>query len=77
MGEFMRKNLDELKLYTAQAGKTFDEGELKEAAQLFEWAVSYERRGLRIAADALRDEGRRAIEQYMSRCLSEHRLAGI
>jgi hypothetical protein len=60
-----------------QLYKTFDEEELKEAAQLFEWAMSYERRGLKIAADALRDEGRRAIEKYMTRCISEQRLAGV
>ncbi|HEY9744593.1 MAG TPA: hypothetical protein V6C99_00080 [Oculatellaceae cyanobacterium] len=68
----MRKNNDMGKLY-----KTFDEEELKEAARFFEWAMSYEQRGLSIAADALRDEGRKAIEKYMARCLSEQRLANI
>jgi hypothetical protein len=69
----MRKNFDDMRhLY-----KTFDEEELQEAAQFFEWAMSYERRGLNIAADALRDEGRKAIEKYMSRCLSEQRMAGV
>lgn len=64
----MRPSRIDFELY-----KTFDEGELKEAAQFFEWATSYENRGLRIAADALRDEGRRAIEKYMSRCILEQR----
>lgn len=57
--------------------KTFDEEELKEAARFFEWAMSYENRGLKIAADALRDEGRKAIEKYMSRCISEKNFAGL
>jgi hypothetical protein len=69
----MRHHYDDLRhLY-----KTFDEEELKEAAQLFEWAMSYERRGLKIAADALRDEGQRVIEKYMTRCISEQRPAGV
>jgi hypothetical protein len=71
-GEPMHRSNHELgRLY-----KTFDEEELKEAAKFFEWATSYENRGLRIAADALRDEGRKAIEKYMARCLSEQRLSG-
>ncbi len=44
----------------------FDSDDLREAKQFFEWALSYERKGLKIAADALRDEGRKAFEKYLS-----------
>lgn len=42
-----------------------DSDDLREAKQFFEWALSYERKGLKIAADALRDEGRKAFDQYL------------
>lgn len=60
----MQKILGELKQYQ----DAFDAEELKAAERFFEWAMSYERKGLKVAADALRDEGRKAFEQYLSRC---------
>jgi len=45
-----------------------EDGEIKEALRLYEWALKYEQRGLHIAADVLRDEGHKAIERYISRC---------
>ena len=47
------------------AGNAFNSDDLKEAERFFEWAISYERKGLQIAADALRDEGRKALERFM------------
>jgi hypothetical protein len=39
--------------------------ELREAERFFEWALSYERKGLQIAADAMRDEGRKAFKRFL------------
>ena len=50
--------------------KTFNSDELKEAERLFEWALTYERKGLKIAADALRDEGRKALDRFLSECVA-------
>ncbi len=41
---------------------------LREAERLFEWALSYERKGLQAAADALRDEGQKSLKRYMEIC---------
>ncbi len=43
----------------------FGSDDLLEAKRLFEWALSYERKGLALAADALRDEGRKAYHRYL------------
>jgi len=43
-----------------------DSEDLKEAERFFQWAMSYERKGLRIAADAMRDEGRRSYARFLS-----------
>lgn len=48
----------------------FNSDELKEAERLFEWALSYERKGLKLAADALRDEGRKALDRFLSECVA-------
>lgn len=48
----------------------FNSDELKEAERLFEWALSYERKGLKIAADALRDEGRKALDRFLAECVA-------
>lgn len=48
----------------------FDSDDLREAKRFFEWALSYERKGLKIAADALRDEGRKAFEKYLAQDLA-------
>lgn len=48
----------------------FDSDDLREAKRFFEWALSYERKGLQIAADALRDEGRKAFDKYLSQCMA-------
>jgi hypothetical protein len=48
----------------------FNSAELKEAERLFEWALSYERKGLKIAADALRDEGRKALDRFLAECVA-------
>jgi hypothetical protein len=40
--------------------------ELREAERFFEWALSYERKGLQIAADAMRDEGRKAFKRFLA-----------
>jgi hypothetical protein len=45
----------------------FDSQELQEAERFFEWALSYERKGLAIAAEALREEGRKALESFLAR----------
>lgn len=45
----------------------FDSQELMEAERFFEWALSYERKGLSIAAEALREEGRKALETFLAR----------
>lgn len=50
--------------------KAFNSDELKEAERLFEWALNYERKGLKIAADALRDEGRKALDRFLSECVA-------
>jgi hypothetical protein len=44
----------------------FDSEELQEVKRFFEWALSYERKGLKIAADAMRDEGRKAFERFLA-----------
>ena len=43
-----------------------DSDELREAERFFGWALSYERKGLKIAADAMRDEGRKAFAKFMA-----------
>lgn len=43
-----------------------DNDDLLEAKRLYEWALSYERKGLSQAADALRDEGRKAYAKYLA-----------
>lgn len=48
----------------------FKSDELKEAERLFEWALSYERKGLKLAAEALRDEGRKALDRFLSECVA-------
>ncbi|WP_373533350.1 hypothetical protein [Vampirovibrio sp.] len=45
----------------------FESDDLREAKRFFEWALSYERKGLKIAADALRDEGRKSFDRHLSR----------
>ncbi len=47
-------------------GSIFGSDDLLEAKRLFEWALSYERKGLAPAADALRDEGRKAYDKYLA-----------
>jgi hypothetical protein len=39
----------------------FNADELKEAERLFTWALAYEKKGLKIVADALREEGRKSL----------------
>lgn len=51
------------RVHRAQA---FESDELREAKRFFEWALSYERKGLKIAADALRDEGRKAFAKFLT-----------
>lgn len=41
------------------------EEDLREAERFFEWALDYERKGLKIAADAMRDEGRKSFSRYL------------
>lgn len=43
-----------------------ESAELREVEQFFDWALSYERKGLKIAADAMRDEGRKAYERFLA-----------
>jgi hypothetical protein len=43
----------------------FDSNELREVKHLFEWAQSYESQGLSIAAEALRDQAKKALFQLM------------
>jgi len=43
----------------------FDSNELREIKRLFEWAQSYESKGLSIAAEALRDQAQKALSQLM------------
>jgi hypothetical protein len=43
----------------------FFSDELLEAKRFFEWALAYERKGLALAADALREEGRKAYDRYL------------
>lgn len=50
-----------------QSPNLFESEELREAERFFAWALSYERKGLKIAADALRDEGRKALESFLAR----------
>lgn len=54
-------------LVIEQTPNRFDSQELHEAERFFEWALSYERKGLIIAAEALREEGRKALESFMAR----------
>jgi hypothetical protein len=51
-----------------KTAKIFESNELKEAERFFEWALLYERKGLKIAADALRDEGRKALQKFLGEC---------
>ena len=51
-----------------EADLVFESHELKEAERFFEWALLYERKGLKIAADALRDEGRKALQKFLGQC---------
>lgn len=44
----------------------FESDDLREAKRFFEWALSYERKGLKIAADALRDEGHKAFAKFLT-----------
>ncbi len=39
--------------------------ELRDAKRLYDWALNYEKQGLRIAASVLRDEGRKMLEKFM------------
>lgn len=55
----------------AFSSNVFDSDDLREAKQFFEWAISYERKGLTIAADALRDEGRKAFDKYLAQSSSQ------
>ncbi len=55
------------RLVIQKSPNLFESEELKEAERFFEWALSYERKGLKIAADALRDEGRKALESFLAR----------
>jgi hypothetical protein len=48
-----------------KAALVFESHDLKEAERFFEWALLYERKGLTIAADALRDEGRKALQKFL------------
>lgn len=58
----MYESMDDLTFST----NLFGSDDLREAKRFFEWALSYERKGLKIAADALRDEGRKAFEKYLA-----------
>jgi hypothetical protein len=49
-----------------KAVQAFESDDLQEAKRFFEWALTYERKGLKIAADALRDEGRKAYEKFLA-----------
>jgi hypothetical protein len=51
-----------------KAPLVFESPDLKEAERFFEWALLYERKGLKIAADALRDEGRKALQKFLGQC---------
>lgn len=57
-------NRDDITALHAVSG--LDSEALEEAERFFAWATTYERRGLKIAADALRDEGRKAFEKFLS-----------
>ena len=48
----------------------FNSDELKEAERFFEWALSYERKGLNVVADAMRDEGRKALDRFLAECIA-------
>lgn len=48
----------------------FESDDLREANRFFEWALTYERKGLKIAADALRDEGRKSFDRHLSRSVA-------
>jgi hypothetical protein len=54
-----------------KTAKMFESNELKEAERFFEWALLYERKGLKIAADALRDEGRKALQKFLGQCSAQ------
>lgn len=60
----MHRHVDGLDLLSITQAEYADD--LKEARRFFEWALSYERKGLKIAADALRDEGRKALARFKS-----------
>lgn len=51
-----------------QTSLSFDSQELRAAERFFDWALSYERKGLTLAADALRDEGRKALQKFLGHC---------
>ncbi len=42
------------------------EEDLREAERFFNWALDYEKKGLKIAADAMRDEGRKSFAKYLA-----------
>lgn len=46
--------------------EAFDSDDLREAKRFFEWAQSYERKGLTIAANALRDQGNKAFFKFLT-----------
>ena len=52
-----------LRQYQVQA---FESDDLREAKRFFEWAMSYERKGLKIAAEALRDEGHKSFMRFLT-----------
>lgn len=52
--------LDRHRLYA------LDADELRVAERFFDWALTYERKGLKIAADAMRTEGRKAFERFLA-----------
>jgi hypothetical protein len=56
-----------------QMNLSFESHELKAAERFFEWALSYERKGLNLAADVLREEGRKALQNFLD---PENRIPG-
>jgi hypothetical protein len=60
----MQHGMDERMFYNRDV---FESDDLWEANRFFEWALSYERKGLKIAADALREEGCKSFGRYLSR----------
>ncbi len=57
-------------IYRKTQHSIFNSDVLKEAERFFEWATSYDRKGLSAAADAMRDEGRKAMDRFLAEYLA-------